>query len=208
MTFTAEHIQTFLTEYRPSTDDPAPGLRPAAVLAPFYPEPDGLSLIFTKRTDHLEQHSGQISFPGGMQDPEDQNPAQTALRETYEEIGVQPEHIQLWGRLNQEATVTGISVAPFVGRIQYPVDFKLNTDEVERLIIVPLAHLLDPRYFGREFYDINGAQYKTYTYTYKGDVIWGATARMVHNLLTLLATGREPEEPAYYRLAGRSLRPD
>ena len=204
MELTADKIKTVLRDHEPRTGDPAPGLKPASVLAPFYPEPDGLSMIFTKRTDHLEQHSGQISFPGGMRDPEDETAADTALRETFEEIGVPSDNIRLWGRLNQEATISGISVAPFVGRIEYPSDFSLNAHEVERLIIVPLAHLLDPDYFGLEFYDFNGTQYKTYTYTYKDDVIWGATARMLHNLLTLLTTGREPEEPTYYRLAARS----
>lgn len=186
-------IQNTLAAHRPRTNEPLPNLRLASVLAPFYPEPGGPSLIFTKRTDHLDQHSGQISFPGGMQDQGDLDPQTTALRETYEEIGVTPAHIEVWGRLNQQNTTTGFSVAPFVGLIPYPYEFKLNTHEVERLIIVPLSHLLDPNYFSVEWRDWCGRKYKNYNYVYKNDVIWGATARILHSLLTLLTTGREPE---------------
>ncbi|MEW5723093.1 MAG: CoA pyrophosphatase [Thermodesulfobacteriota bacterium] len=194
MNFSAQDIRRILGEHRPKTEDLLPGLRPASVLAPFHPAPEGLSLVFTKRTAHLDNHSGQISFPGGMRDQEDLDPLTTALRETYEEIGVRPEDIEVWGRLNQEATITGFSVAPFVGLVPYPYPFKLADFEVERLIIVPLAHLMDPDYFGEDLYYMGGRDYKTYKYTYKDDVIWGATARIVHNLLTLLATGREPDE--------------
>ena len=182
-----------MSRHEPRTEPWGADLRPAAVLAPFYSEPGGLSLIFTKRTDHLDHHSGQISFPGGRRDREDETSLATALRETHEEIGVKPEDIEVWGRLNQEATITRFSVAPYVGLVPYPYDFKLNTHEVERLIIVPLIHLLEPENFEIEFFPWEDKQYKTYRYSYKGDVIWGATARMVHNLLTLLETGQEPD---------------
>jgi 8-oxo-dGTP pyrophosphatase MutT (NUDIX family) len=191
--FSAQDVRQILGRHQPKTAELAEGLRSAAVLAPFYLNPDGLSLIFTKRTEHLDQHSGQISFPGGRRDPEDANRLGTALRETHEEIGVRPEDVEVWGRLNQEATITKFSVSPFVGAIPYPYDFKLNHHEVERLIIVPLDHLLDPANFQVEDFPWEGRIYKTYRYPYQGDVIWGATARMVYNLLTLLRTGREPE---------------
>ena len=190
----AEEIQNILAAHQPRTYVEYESLTPAAVLAPFYPTPEGLSLIFTKRTDHLDNHRGQISFPGGRRDPEDASSLGAALRETYEEIGVRPEHVQVWGRLNQEITVTRYSIIPYVGVIPYPYEFILSTDEVERLIIVPLNHLLDPQTCSVEWYPWEGSHYKTYRYPYKDDVIWGATARMVHNLLTLLTTGREPEE--------------
>ncbi|MEW6266945.1 MAG: CoA pyrophosphatase [Thermodesulfobacteriota bacterium] len=190
-----ESIKEILAQHRPRTGHNLPGLTPAAVLAPFYPDPEtGLSLVFTKRTDHLDHHSGQISFPGGRHDARDHDYLATALRETNEEIGVRPEDVTVWGRLNQEATITGFSVAPFVGVIPYPYSFKLNDFEVERLIIVPLDHLLDPEFFSEEMHPWKGANYKTYRFTYKNDVIWGATARMVFNLLTLLRTGHEPPQ--------------
>ena len=191
--FSAEDIRRILSRHQPRTAELGEGLRQAAVLAPFYLNPDGLSVIFTKRTEHLDHHSGQISFPGGRRDPEDANRLGTALRETYEEIGVNPEDVEVWGRLNQEATITKFSVSPFVGAVPYPYEFRLNPHEVERLIIVPLDHLMDPANFEVEDFEWGGNNYKTYRYPFQGDVIWGATARMVYNLLTLLRTGREPE---------------
>lgn len=196
--FTAQEIRDILARHRPITKDRVNGLRPASVLAPFYQQPEGLSLIFTKRTDHLDHHSGQISFPGGSRDADDLNGMATALRETHEEIGVRPEDIEVWGRLNQEVTITDFSVAPFVGLVPYPYEFTLNQDEVARLIVVPFDHLLDNRNFTEEMYPYNGKRYKTYNYHYKNDVIWGATARMVFNLITLITTGEEPEERFIY----------
>lgn len=190
----AAAIRNVMQGHDARTTYPLPGLRPAAVLVPFYPTPDGLAVVFTKRTAHLDQHSGQISFPGGMQDPDDPDPLTTALRETHEEIGVAPQDVEIWGRLNQEVTSTGFTVAPFVGVMPYPYAFELNRNEVERLIIVPLSHLLNPDFFSESDYPWNGKMYKTYRYAYNDDVIWGATARMLHNLLTLLTTGREPNE--------------
>ena len=191
--FSAEDVRRILSQHQPSTAELGEGLRPAAVLAPFYLDPKGLSLIFTKRTENLDQHSGQISFPGGSRDPEDTNRLGTALRETHEEIGVKPEDVEVWGRLNQQATITKFSISPFVGAVPYPYDFKLSPQEVERLIIVPLDHLLDAANCEEENFQWDGQTYQSYRFPYQGDVIWGATARMVHNLLTLLRTGREPE---------------
>ena len=201
--YSSEDIKSILTDYTPKTNHWREGLTPAAVLAPFYPDPNGLSLIFTKRTSNLVNHRGQISFPGGRKDPEDGNLQFTALRETWEEIGVKPEDIQIWGRLNQEATITSFSVAPFVGLIPYPYDFKLNDQEVERLIIVPLSHLMNPDNFSVELFPWAGKDYQTYKYPYKKDVIWGATARIVHNLLTLITTGREPDQ-THFKSAART----
>jgi 8-oxo-dGTP pyrophosphatase MutT (NUDIX family) len=199
MDFTAEDIRRTLASYTPQTEDLVEGLRHASVLAPFHPGPDGLSLIFTKRTAHLDNHGGQISFPGGMRDPEDPDPLTTALRETHEEIGVDPADVTVWGRLSQEVTVTGFSVAPFVGFIPYPYEFKLQDFEVERLIIAPLAHLLDCRNFSEDLYRYGDRDYKTYKYNYNGDVIWGATARIVHNLISLLTVGSEPRDLEFLR---------
>ncbi len=187
-------IREIIAGHTPLTADPFPGLRPASVLIPFHPAPEGLSIIFTKRPDNLEQHPGQISFPGGTRDPEDLDPLATALRETHEEIGVSPASVEVWGRLHQEITVTRFSVAPFVGLVPHPYEFILSPREVERLIIVPLAHLLDPGNSTEGSYLWGGRNYRTYQYKYGEDIIWGATARMIHNLLCLLTTGDEQQE--------------
>jgi 8-oxo-dGTP pyrophosphatase MutT (NUDIX family) len=195
MELTSQHIRKVLGEHQPRVTPWREGLKPAAVLAPFYRTPNGLSLIFTKRNENLNQHSGQISFPGGRREAVDPDDLSTALRETHEEIGVRPEDVEIWGRLNQEATVTRYSVAPYVGLVPYPYDFIIDPVEVERLIVVPLDHLTNPDHQDTEFYPWEGRQIKSYQFKFNQDVIWGATARMVHNLLTLLTTGREPEEP-------------
>jgi len=190
-----EKIQEALSQYRPEIKPVEDGLRRASVFVPFYPTPDGLSIIFTKRPDHLPSHSGQISFPGGGREADDRNNLVTALRETYEEIGVKPEDVEVWGRLRPERTpASNYFISPFIGLVPYPYDFKVNLTEVERLIIVPLDHLLAPQTFDARLYRWQDQTYHTPTYTFGEDVIWGLTARILNNLFCLLDTGREPEE--------------
>ncbi len=194
-TFTLEDIKRILSDYESTIIEPEEGMRPASVLIPFYPDPENLSLIFTKRTTHLPSHSGQISFPGGGRDAADEDDLATALRETHEEIGVEPDAIETWGGLNPEPTAgSGYWVSPFVGLIPFPYDFKLDAYEVERLVIVPFSHLLDPANMTAGMSNYGGRMYRAYEYTYGDDVIWGATARMLNNFLTLLTTGREYDQ--------------
>ncbi|MCP4756470.1 MAG: CoA pyrophosphatase, partial [Proteobacteria bacterium] len=121
----------------------------------------------------------------------------TALRETEEEIGVDRNAIEVWGGLNTEWTrASKYWITPFVGLVPYPYDFQPNDFEVERLIIVPFAHLLDPETFSVDEYSWRGGSYTTYLYTCGEDVIWGLTARILYNFIYLLTTGREPED--YY----------
>ena len=190
-----EKIQEALSQYRPEIKPVEDGLRRASVFVPFYPTPEGLSIIFTKRPEHLPSHSGQISFPGGGREADDRNNLVTALRETYEEIGVKPEDVEVWGRLRPERTPSSnYYISPFIGLVPYPYEFQVNFNEVERLIIVPLAHLLDPETFDSGLYHWQDQAYHTHTYTFGQDVIWGLTARILNNLFSLLGTGKEPEE--------------
>jgi len=191
--FTIPEIKKVLENHHPQEIPPQNGYQPASVFIPFYPDPNGLSLVFTKRPDHLESHSGQISFPGGSREPEDENNLATALRETHEEIGVAPSDVEVWGELKSGPTRgSRYWVTPFVGLIPFPYEFKLDDYEVERLIIVPLSHLLDPENFSEDTYYWDNHSYKTQLYTYGRDVIWGLTARILFDFLTLLNTGQEP----------------
>lgn len=193
-TFTIDEIKKTLSAHKVTPEPPQNGTRPASVLIPFYEQPEGLSIIFTKRTDHLESHSGQISFPGGGRDPEDRDDLETALRETHEEVGIDPAHVEIWGRMkSRQTTTSGYWVSPFIGQVPYPYDFTLSDYEVERLIIVPLAHLMDPAHFSEDHYSWSNKLFLTSQYHYGEDVIWGLTAYMLNNFLNLLKTGSELE---------------
>ena len=129
----------------PPEPAPAPDLVPAAVLAPlFFQEGEQAHLLFTQRTLTLKDHRGQISFPRGVQHPGDPDLLSTALRETREEIGLDPRVVELLGALAPVATMTGYHINPFLGLIPHPYDFHPNPQEVERLLLLPLEELFDP----------------------------------------------------------------
>ncbi|MFI5182147.1 MAG: NUDIX hydrolase [Thermoanaerobaculia bacterium] len=161
-------------------------LRPAAVLIPLYVRDGSLWTLFTKRTDTVEHHKGQISFPGGGQHPEDGNLWVTAIRETEEEIGVPRESIRLLGALPRMITVTDFEVSPFVGAIPYPVEFRPEAGEVEKIIEIPISYLLDPQVVEERPIRWKGQDVKTLVYHYHGHAIWGATARILADLLEAL----------------------
>ncbi len=158
-------------------------LRPAAVLLPLYIRDHALWTLFTKRTDTVEHHKGQISFPGGGQHPEDGNLWVTAIRETEEEIGVPQESIRLLGALPRMVTVTDFDVSPFVGAIPYPVTFRPEAGEVESILEIPLSYLLDPDVVEEQAVRWKGRDIRTLVYHYRGHAIWGATARILADFL-------------------------
>ena len=152
----------------------------AGVLVPIFRQGGDYMILFTKRTNNLEHHKGQISFPGGSVDEEDNSVRDTALREAREEIGLLKEDVEILGRIDDTMTVVSdFIVHPFVGLIPYPYDFTINTDEVARLIKVPLK-AFHPENSGKgASFEFEGKNYRTPTYEYDGDVIWGATARIM-----------------------------
>ena len=171
----------------------AEGLTRAAVLIPMYHKAGGWYLILTKRTETMEYHKGQISFPGGTQHEEDASPKDTALRESWEEIGLDPADVEILGELDDTATyTTRFLVSPFVGVIPYPYDFRANPEEVEEVISVPLDVLLDKRNFREEMQWIDGQFVSQYFYRYGDKVIWGATARMLKQFLEIIDTIVKP----------------
>jgi len=190
--FTIDEIKTRLVHYQPKSPPPPIGKRAASILIPFYSTPQGLSLVFMKRTEDPGPHGGQISFPGGSKDVTDRDDEFTAIRETEEEFGVERQKIQIWGGLNSLATGgSNFWITPFIGSIATPCRFNPNPAEVERLIIIPFSHLLNSSNF-----TIGPYRWRNFTiisplYTYHEDIIWGLTARIIQNLISLLRTGNE-----------------
>ncbi len=162
-------------------------LSPAAVLLPLYIKQGEYHILLTKRTQKVEHHKGQISFPGGAHHEHDRGPVDTALRETFEEIGVCPEDVEILGELDTMVTLTSnFLVTPFVGIIPYPYELTVNEDEIEELVEVPLSALADEKNHREEVYIIEGIKFKAIMFDYQGHVIWGATARMLEQFLDLL----------------------
>jgi 8-oxo-dGTP pyrophosphatase MutT (NUDIX family) len=158
----------------------APPLR-ASVLLPivFHAEP---TLLFTRRTATLANHSGQVSFPGGRSEPHDVSPLQTALRETFEETGIAPGHVSVAGYLDRYLTGTGFDIQPVVGLLDPGFVLAPDPREVDEVFEVPLTFLLDPGNRRRESRAIAGRQRRFYAFTYNGHEIWGATAAIIVNL--------------------------
>lgn len=165
-----------------------PAARDAAVLVLLYHDAGEARVLFTLRTDTVEHHKGQISLPGGGRHSADEDLATTALRETWEEVGVHPDDVELIGRLDEMLTTSDFRVAPYVGVLRRaPYEFVPSPLEVAEVVEVPLEYLLDPANMVRERRTLpNGAATTSPAYWYNGHRIWGATARMVESLLDLL----------------------
>lgn len=162
-------------------------LSPAAVLLPLYKKQGEYHILLTRRTQKVEHHKGQISFPGGARHEDDKGLMDTALRETFEEIGVQPEDVEILGEMDNMGTLTSnYLVTPFVGIIPYPYELRVNRDEIDELLEVPLSALADERNHREEVYVIEGIEFKATMFDYGGHVIWGATARILEQFLDLL----------------------
>ena len=159
---------------------------PAAVLVPVINRPEGLSVLLTRRTDHLSDHAGQISFPGGKVNAEDSSPEDTALRETEEEIGLDRSRVQLLGRLPDYIIPTGFRVTPVIGWIEPPFTLKLDAFEVAEAFEAPLSFLVDPAHRQLQSAMRNGRLRHFYAMPYQGYNIWGATAGMLVVLSRLL----------------------
>ena len=165
--------------------DVAPPLMRAGVLIPLLPRSDSVELLFTRRTDTVLTHKGQISFPGGQQEDADVETVETALRECYEEIGLEPSRVTVLGELDDVFTsVSGFVITPVVGLVDgYIDDLRPAPDEVKSLLMVPLTTLLQPDVHTTETRAFEGQRYRIHYYTVGDDVIWGATGRIVYQFL-------------------------
>jgi len=160
----------------------------AAVLILIYDKRGEPHALFTLRTYLVETHKGQISFPGGAADPDDDDLRFTALRETFEEVGVRPEDVEVAGQLDDWVSISGFVVSPFVGFLRrVPYRFRPNRQEVAELIEVPLSHLLDDSNVTEEVRHVDGRDVLMHSYVFKKHVIWGLTARILRQFLDLLA---------------------
>ncbi|MBL9061063.1 CoA pyrophosphatase [Tabrizicola sp.] len=169
---------------RPPSDKP---LRPAAVLVPVWLRPEGAGLILTKRASHLKHHPGQIAFPGGKVDATDASAEAAALRETQEEIGLDPARVRILGSLPVHETVTGFAVTPFVGVIDSAFDPVPEVGEVDEVFTVPLRYALSPARFVIEGRQWMGVRRRYYAAPYGPYYIWGATARILRGLAERVA---------------------
>lgn len=164
----------------------------AGVLALFYPEADdSLHLVLTRRQDTLRGHAGQISFPGGKRDPQDQTFTFTALRETHEELGIEPHPIQVLGELASfYVPPSNFDVHPTVGYLPHKPDFRPNPAEVAQVITFPAAMLLEPERKSAEDQLFHGMKIRIPYYTIHGHKVWGATAAMLGELEGRISAAR------------------
>lgn len=162
-------------------------LHPAAVLVPLVCEKGQWHLLFTRRTNDLQDHSGQVSFPGGAWEEQDGDLEQTALREAWEEVGINPASVAVLGKMARFDMVSYFQVTPVVGVVAWPCELNINSREVARAFIVPLDWLADPHN-----YQIKPRQFEHQTFLipyyndYDGEMIWGATAQITQEFLRLI----------------------
>ena len=175
---------------RPRLVLPPAGKTAAAVLVPLFPVGEDAHLLFTRRSNDLTHHRGQVAFPGGRHHPaEDTDLQATALREAREEIGLEPARVRLLGVLDDIETVSsGFVITPFVGVVPYPYPWTPHPGEVDAIFSVPIRVLLEPDAERQELWDFGGQQVPIETFPVDGHVIWGATQRITRNLLDVLAT--------------------
>lgn len=196
MNLTEEYISLRLTEAIEATNPSSDGyaeidlndetrLRCAAVLIPLAWHEGEWHLLFTRRTDRVESHKGQVSFPGGACDEGEATPEQTALREADEEIGLNPNDVRVLGRITNMITITYFRVTPVVGVIKWPTVFRVGEHEVARVFTIPLMWLANP--MNRWEFEMPGRNRRLIAYhPYDGELLWGATARMTVDFLKVL----------------------
>lgn len=161
---------------------PGRKLRPCGVLIALSGGPNGVELILTKRSSALKHHPGQIAFPGGKVDQNDDGPVGAALREAQEEIGLKPDNVEVIGTLPIHETITGFTVTPVIALVRAGFEPVAEPGEVDEVFSVPLAHVTNPSQFQIRSRMWGGVRRRYYTVPYGPYYIWGATARILHGL--------------------------
>lgn len=158
----------------------------AAVLIPIWERKEVLHFLLTRRTETVETHKGQISFPGGMRDSEEEPLVRTALRETREEIGLPDSRIRILGQFDDYLSSTDLIVTPFVGWVSPPLALCPNPEEVEEILEVPWSLFRDPGSCRTETLRREGRDILVYHYDFRGRDVWGLTARIIRDFLHLI----------------------
>ena len=170
-----------------------PSLTPAGVLLLLYRKEDEYCILLNKRTEWVEDHKGEIAFPGGRKDESDRTVRETALRETYEEMGISPEDVQVLGELDNVPTASDYLISTLVGTIPYPYRFKPSAREVAEVLEVPISLLRDRSSHREEARLVDGRLVRATAYSYRGHLIFGATAQVLGQFLTVIDGAMEEE---------------
>ena len=185
-----ERLRKFLNSRKPKRiEDPQGDYTHSSVLLPFFIKDNQYWLLLIRRADTLQYHSGEVSFPGGMVEEEDLDLVATAKRETFEEVGVLEEDIEILGSLDDVSTLTSnFIIHPFIGVIPFPYSFTINSQEVSHLIKIPLQFFLNSPNLQYVSINYKGETFKTPAFDYEGAIIWGATERIIESLISLIKT--------------------
>ncbi len=170
------------------------GLIPSAVMILLYPKDGEYCILLNKRSEQVEHHKGEISFPGGAKDPEDHNGLETALRETEEEMGIKRGDVTVLGEMDEVATRSNFRVQVFTGTIEYPYEFHPSEIEIAEVLEFPVSALIDPANRRTETRWENGQPVTSYSYVHEEHVVFGATARILQSCIKIFDGRLESEE--------------
>ncbi len=170
------------------------GLMPSAVMILLYPKDGEYCILLNKRSEEVEHHKGEISFPGGARDPEDRDSLDTALRETEEEMGIKRGDVTVIGELDEVVTRSGFLVNVFTGTIEYPYTFKPSAIEIAEVLEFPVSALINPANRRSETRMEKGKPVTSYSYVHEEHVVFGATARILQSCVDIFDGRLESEE--------------
>ncbi len=182
---TIQHIRSIISQHQPKSITNSQ-YKKAAVLVPLVEQETGLHLLFTKRTDSVEHHKGQISFPGGAVDDGDASLIETALRESFEEIGLEKSAVEIFGMLDDLQTPSEFVVTPIVGYIKHLPRLMKNDNEVAEIFLLPFEEFFDVSKCRSEIRTLNGMTRQVYFFDVGSEVVWGATAFFVKQLVDVI----------------------
>lgn len=190
-------LTTVQTRSQGPMPPPFPGARHSAVLVALHDASDGPEVLVTRRAMHLRNHRGEISFPGGRVDP-GESPVETALREAWEEVALDPGLVTVHGQLDHLVTVVSQSyIVPVVATLTERPELRISPDEVDRALWVSLDELSHPDTYREEWWGTPPTDRPIYFFDLDDETIWGATARMLHQLLRLAHGVGDPVEPGW-----------